>query len=68
MLRYVMLFTICSCLHFSVVFCVFIFSEKMRLTLSVMRLSSKLAERLEKYGRYYPSPLTIQHFVDFGNY
>ena len=33
-----------------------------------MRLSSKLAERLEKYGRYYPSPLTIQHIVEFGNY
>jgi len=43
------------------------FSEKMKLTLSLMRLSSKLAERLEKYGRYYPSPLTIQHIVEFGN-
>ena len=42
------------------------FSEKMKLTLSLMRLSSKLAERLEKYGRYYPSPLTIQHIIDFG--
>jgi len=38
----------------------------MKLTLSLMRLSSKLAERLEKYGRYYPSPLTIQHIIDFG--
>lgn len=38
----------------------------MKLTLSLMRLSSKLAERLEKYGRYYPSPLTIQHIVEFG--
>jgi len=40
----------------------------MKLTLSLMRLSSKLAERLEKYGRYYPSPLTIQHIIEFGNY
>ena len=40
----------------------------MKLTLSLMRLSNKLAERLEKYGRYYPSPLTIQHIVEFGNY
>jgi len=32
-----------------------------------MRLSSKLAERLEKYGRYNPSPLTVQHIVEFGN-
>ena len=33
-----------------------------------MRLSSKLAERLEKYGRYNPSPLTVQHIVEFGNW
>jgi len=44
------------------------FSEKMKLTWSLMRLSTKLVERLEKYGRYYPSPLTIQHIIDFGNY
>jgi len=43
------------------------FDVKMKVTLSLMRLSSKLAERLEKYGRYYPSPLTIQHIVEFGN-
>jgi len=38
----------------------------MKLTLSLMRLSGQLAERLEKYGRYHPSPLTIQHIVEFG--
>jgi pyruvate dehydrogenase kinase 2/3/4 len=41
-------------------------AEKMRLSVSLLRFSGRLLERLEHYGRYNPSPLTIQHFVDFG--